>query len=270
MASDEFIESREIERTSDEKIGRQTFRIYPASTPQAAEADSVLPVIGVDRFPGDSSLIATNERNTRIVDGQNDVWDVTQVFRRGGIVIHDDGDENEQRVIESGGLQTIAKKCYRAGATLTFPIDPSSPSANSDIGGTGKDIEGVPVDRWHRLVRFQFTVKTRSRPNIGMHLSLQNHRNSAPFYGFPKGFVLYEGLVNYNDNGDGSWSLQHSFIADEWLHLEQVPYRQPDGKPYLTVDSAVTLTTIRRASYVVWEQPFPDTGDFSRLGVGSR
>lgn len=263
MSGGEFITSRSKDTTIErDRSAARTFHIYGVSTPEAAEADTAIPIPRLDRFPGDASLVATDERRTRIMEGCNDVFIVETIYRSA-----------EKVTLMSGGLQTVAKKVYRTdGATaLIWPIDLSAPSNLTTVGGIAVDVEGQQTDRWHKLVRFQLSDKVMERPPIDMFLQMQNSRNKSPFYGFPKQVVLYEGLVSFQENGDGSWSLQHSFIADEWAHLEQQTWRQADGKPFMTGSSIAfdgTTIVVRQATHVFWYQPFPETSDFGRLGVG--
>lgn len=275
MAGGEYVESRDVETTRDEKTATQTFRIYSVTTPQAALADTSLPLPGVDVFPGDASLRATTERRVTIVNGTRDVWDVVQTYRRIAINV-DAGDGGQQRellITRSGGFETMEKWVWRkptAGQPFStiFPSDKSNP-AETDIGGTKVDIEGEPLSRPHKVRRVNFRQVFRGAPPFSLYERLQNYRNSVTWYTQPPGKVLYAGLSSFDEQPDGSWILVHSFISDEWFHLVQTPVRQEDGKPRMVDTTTTSGVVIRRAAEVWWQQPFPETANFALLGLGS-
>ena len=78
-------------------------------------------------------------------------------------------------------------------------------------------------------------------------------RNSAPFYGFDTGTVLFTGM-SVQRQAPSSWDITYNFAWDAFWHMRQLPNKNEDGT--FAFESDGTLK-------VWWKQPFPDTTSFS-------
>jgi hypothetical protein len=95
-------------------------------------------------------------------------------------------------------------------------------------------------------------------------------RNSAPFLGWPIGYVTYLGW-SLNPSPDEVCVLSHRFLADDFQFCEQRPLPNQSGKPFLAAGltwggtGGTPAVTVQSQAYVFWYQPFQTLVDYSTL-----
>lgn len=155
-------------------------------------------------------------------------------------------------------VDAIAVDTYRTNASLPGSID--NP-ATTDIGGTRIDTGGDPVSHLVPRQELRVTNYLSSVP-YDTYAAVVGKRNSATFLGKPAGYLLYRGTTDTRV-GLNRYEVTHEFVYDGLAHLRQKPKLDQDRQPIIELDGG----GIPRAKHVFWVQPFPNTADFSTLGI---
>jgi hypothetical protein len=61
------------------------------------------------------------------------------------------------------------------------------------------------------------------------------------------------------------YRIQHTFLWDEWFHLEQVPGPIPTGAPSCTTSVSIAGLLVLQADKVVWFQKYQSLANFSNV-----
>jgi len=148
---------------------------------------------------------------------------------------------------------------YRTNPNI--PTD-GSPSATTNIAGTEIDAAGIPVSQLMRFtsVVIRETVFASSVVDRSYTIrATRGKRNSLPFYGAPRGQVLYLGARASRISVD-KFSIEHRFAQDDQFHMIQNPDRDSEGVPLCS-----RVNGILRASVVRFVQLFPQFANFNKL-----
>ena len=130
------------------------------------------------------------------------------------------------------------------------------PDPDEDIGGDPIDAGGNPTSIMRRRQELTLT-ETVTSVDFGKIASLTFKRNSAPFLGAKIGRVLYRG-ASVRRTGVAVFTIAHSFVDDEYFHLEQQPLIDQNG-------IAIDKDNDGHADEVYFIQPFRQTADFTTL-----
>jgi hypothetical protein len=215
-----------------------------------------LPQIG-DLFPSETDIYATSFSIDLVPETRN-VWSVLWNY--------ESTEPTQYQPQEVGyteftiDYKTEFRDFWRAKPTLTIPTN-GTPN-NNDINGTPIDAAGVPRSVLVHLSTIDITetVASATVPERSVTVrAARGTRNSASFYGAPKGQVLYMGAQARRISLD-KYQISHRFAQDEYYHLIQVAQRNQEGEPNLE-----RINGILRAKPVMWIQPFPDFTDFNAI-----
>lgn len=159
---------------------------------------------------------------------------------------------------------------YRQG--VTPPTDGVPTAGYPDIGGTRVDLNGNPreyevpqtlvsMEVWHD--RTLPAGSPAGEPAFSTYSSTIGKRNDAAFAGYPKGSLLYRGFQAAPI--DNYYRLTHTFLHDEWYHLEQVFAPNPTGQPILDPGISIGGLPILQVTKVAWSQKYPTLSSFSSI-----
>lgn len=160
----------------------------------------------------------------------------------------------------SSEIRTEFSLAFRKDPDLPNRGDPGEPDANTpddpeaDIGGDPIDSGGNPTSIVRRFQELVLT-ETVTTPNFGQYGTFRFKRNSAIFLGAAIGRVLYRG-ASVRRTGLNVYQVSHSFVDDEFFHLQQTPLSDQNGRPILENG---------RAKRVYFVQPFEDKADFNAI-----
>jgi hypothetical protein len=144
---------------------------------------------------------------------------------------------------------------WKAGPSM--PASVNSP-ARDDIGGTIVSEGGFPISLAMPIVEIGIAQRFGGFFNAGIFLDKVGKRNAGEWAGFGDGSVLFTGVdVTQDTQGNNEATFRCSF--DSYSHLRQVPERDEDGNP------KVTLTAGVPSMNVYFKQPFPATVGFGFL-----
>ena len=161
---------------------------------------------------------------------------------------------NEVNYVElSSEIRTEFMLAWRSNPSTS---DADSPSPDDDIGGTPVDAGGNPTSIMRRRQELVLT-ETVNYVQFGNISAMAFKRNSRPFLGASVGRVLYRG-ASVRRTGLSVYTIAHSFVDDQFYHLEQQPLIDQNGV-------AIDIDNDGHADEVYFIQPFPDTGDFHSL-----
>lgn len=272
----EQIQSRPIARSNGTYTATRVFKVWndttAITTPVAVEAlfgTNNLPQRG-DNFPDTTYTLVATDHSIRRDDGQTDLWVVEWKYTEAASGSFDNKQPNEVGYLEISASATgETVDCWRSlepdqiaaltasGAHYANGI----PSDDSifDIGGRPIDIAGEPTSMIVRQVNASIGVTMEVKPKIGDYAAFIGRRNSLPFYGAGVGRVLYLG-ADIRRIEAKKWSVGHRFLIDEWLHMRQIPFKNPDGSPRLTLTTAGA-----RTQYVNYVQPFLKLADLYQI-----
>jgi hypothetical protein len=158
---------------------------------------------------------------------------------------------------------------YRSGATL--PTN-GTPSGFTDIAGTAVDLNGNP--REYEVPQTLVSVEVwwdrtlpsgtpAAEPAYSTYSSTVGKRNNATFIGYPQGSLLYRGFQAAPI--DNYYRITHTFLHDEWYHLEQIPAPNPTGQPVLVPGATYGSFQVLQADEIFWYQKYTSTAAFSSL-----
>lgn len=214
-----------------------------------------------DSFPNLRGTIARDFTATQ-VDGHTDLWRIEwqyEVVERTFAVqpsfpVATAYPAEVGYVEESADVAVEFVDGYRLEASI--PGDDASAPEVADIGGTPIDVGLSPTSIQRRRQTITLT-ETVNVPRIADYAEAAFKRNSAAFLGAAPGRVLYRG-ASIRRTGLYVYQVSHTFIDDEWKHLEQQPIIDQNGVP-IDADSDGHADTVYHI------QPFPNTYDFGSL-----
>lgn len=159
---------------------------------------------------------------------------------------------------------------YRTGATIPSQGDPSG--SYPDIAGTRVDLNGNPREYevpqtvvsmevwWDRTLP---SGTPAAEPSYSTYSATVGKRNSAAFAGYPIGSLLYRGFQAAPI--DNYYRLTHTFLHDEWYHLEQIPCPNPTGQALLDPGISIGGVQLLQTTKVAWYQKYTSKAAFSGL-----
>ncbi len=266
----ESIESRSIQTSGGRGSGSRVFHVsgYESAADvfsalgTADGSGNILPRKG-DAHPDFPGLVA-KDFNLARVSGQTDLWQLTWSYE---VISRNFIDAPEQPIPErlpnevsyveiSAELRAEFFLAYRTRPTIPALGDPEP----------GQDIEGDPIDKAGNPTSLQRNIQeltiteTVNVPDLDAYRLARFTRNSVPFFGSPAGTLLYRG-ASIRRTGVDVYQVAHSFVEDEFMHLQQEPLIEPpDMTPKLSEDGPF-------ADQVFFVQPFPNTRDFNTLST---
>jgi len=163
---------------------------------------------------------------------------------------------NEVSYVEiSAEIRAEFNPAYRSD-----PIIPElgDPELGVDIEGDSIDAAGVPTSLQRNIQEITVT-ETVVNPDLDVYRSFRFTRNIRKFFGSPAGTLLYRG-ASIRRTGLTVYQVSHSFVEDEFMHLQQEPLIEPpDMKPKPDPNNEGKALTV---SFV---QPFPRTTNFNLI-----
>ena len=267
----ELLESRQSATTGGRNTGFRSFVVYDTASPITTDiavrllfGTGGLPQKG-EQYPDAVSPFVAADVSVDRYEGQSDVWKVTWTYKDGTV----GGGTNETRQPNDPGYIDVAitpsvefDDVWRSltNAEITALVATAGyfngtplPTDN-DIGGTKIDVAGEPLSGpLRKKVMLSVTETMDFVPAVNFLMGYVGRRNSTPFKGGAIGSIVYAApsirRIDLN-----RWAVTHNFISDNYYHLLQMPFRNPDG--------SVALDSDGHAAYVWYRQPFPDLIDF--------
>ena len=218
---------------------------------------------------------------TPVSDGMDKIWSAVFTFEStmgDGVNIATADVKTETEVgftsIETN-IREEAIDIWRTGTTV-----PSGGTQNdSDIGGTKSDSAGEPISFLLPIVSISIRNVIYGRPQYATIMAIAGKRNNASFtfgatgntFTCATGTLVFTG-ASTSRTGPNVYEINYQFNYDPTLyHMRQVAMRDLKGvkttRP--TPGSPVSASNVETAEVVFWRQPFPDTTDFSTLGIVS-
>ena len=230
----EHVSSQTISTSQGRGAGKRVFYASGYPTAFALLESFGTSVTGVkvpkkgDTFPNLRGAIARDFTATQ-VDGHTDLWRVEWEYevveRTFGIApsfpVNTGYPAEVGYVEESADVVVEFVNAYRLGATI--PSDDGSTPGGTDIGGDPVDVGLSPTSIQRRRQTITLT-ETVNVPSIADYASAAFKRNSATFLGAAPGRVLYRG-ASIRRTGLYVYQVSHTFIDDEFKHLEQQPHK---------------------------------------------
>ena len=167
-------------------------------------------------------------------------------------------------VTAQASATAVFDDAWRTMPGLVIPAAGNVANNNTtDIGGVRCDISGEPVSFLRRQVTIILSENvTVASFSLAPLMPFVGRRNSVIFQGFAAGSILYTGPRVVREFSTKVVRLEHEFIADEYYHLRQYPYRTAAGVIQLAL-----FGTLLQAEAVFWRQPHPDTADMGQLST---
>ena len=265
----EQMSSRIISNQGGNYTGSRKFAVWNDTTPitepsMISLGTGGMPAYG-DQFPGEE-LYASTWQMEPIEDSSN-AWLVTWSYSPGDeVVVTGPPDRPQATPSEIGWSQRSFdfggqfKDAWRSSPGLT--LYSSSYNGTADISGQKIDCGGNPISVFVPQMRIVIseTVSSGSLTRRYSNISgAVGTRNSGSWKGESIGTVLYEG-ASARRVGLRSYTLEHRFLVDDWLHAVQ----QPKLNSQRNVDTA-SVNGFLHAVTVRWIQPFPNVSDFNLL-----
>jgi hypothetical protein len=249
----EQLESRSVAYSDGRRTGTRVW-IVDNGTPSLALADGDLPVFGASDFPNEPTLFYTGWTASRVPGHSNQCEVVTNYTTSENFEV---GSTKER-------CRTYSEfdEWFRSYPGLSVPAAGSISNDNtSDIAGTKADVAGHPTSL-QRLKSDIVIEETINRTDLSLttYASLTGKRNSGTFLSFAAGQLVYLGADVVADMQDARVQVAHTFRADNYYHLVQIPARDVAGN--VVLDGA---SPYPRAAAVYWRQPFPETGNFATI-----
>lgn len=142
----------------------------------------------------------------------------------------------------------------------TIPADLNDP-ARTDIAGTLVSEGGYPISLAIPIVEISINQVFYGYFNADTFLDKVGKRNASAWRAFPAGSCLFTGVdVTQDTLGRNECSFKCSY--DKFYHLRQIPERDEDGNPKVTLSGDVPPVP---SMNVYFKQPFKDTTDFGFL-----
>lgn len=262
----EKLESRSIQSSGGRGTGTRQFYATGYTDPSQVFKTFGTTIDGLDvpqkgsPYPSFPGLLA-KDFTISPVAGQTSVYEIvwsyemlSTTFLAAPDVAPPDTLPNEVNYVElSSEIRTEFMLAWRSQPSTP---EGGTPDPDQDIGGDPVDAGGNPTSIQRRRQELVLT-ETVTAVDFGKIASLTFQRNRLKFLGAEPGRVLYRG-ASVRRTGVAVFTIAHSFVDDEYSHLEQQPLIDQNG---LAVDSGGD----GHADEVYFVQPFPDTGDFSTL-----
>ena len=253
--------------------GYANLKAVEAAFGQTASNGVRLPKIG-DTHPDFVSLVA-RDISISPQGGFNDLWEVSFTYEQqansfGGLAPPPGPLPNQVDYTEvTSDIRAEFYDAWRTGNVVIpdkgqpgYQDGTSGPSdlddVDADIRGTRIDAAGNPVSIIRRIQEMSVT-ETVTEPAYITYRSYRFYRNSVPFLGAEAGKVLYRG-ASVTRTGVNVYQVRHSFVEDEFFHLQQQPLLNDTGIPFRRQDDG-------RARLVYWVQPFPDLANLKRIST---
>lgn len=264
----ESIESRSIQTSGGRGSGTRVFHVsgYESAADvfgalgTSDSSGTLLPTKG-DQHPDFAGLIAKDFSLSR-VSGQTDLWQLTWSYE---VISRNFVNAPEQPVPERlpnevSYVEISAE--IRAEFFLAFRARPNIPTGGDpdvgvDIGGTPIDAAGNPTSLQRNIQELTVT-ETVSVPDLATYRLARFTRNTVPFFGSPAGTLLYRG-ASIRRTGVDVFQVAHSFVEDEFMHLQQQPLIEPPDMTPKLLDS--------NAETVFFVQPFPNKFDHNQIST---
>jgi hypothetical protein len=262
----EKLESRSIQSTGGRGTGTRQFYASGYSDPSQiyqvfgkTVGGLAVPGKGAS-YPSIPGLIA-KDFQISAVSGQSSVYEITWTYEMFSTeflaapeVETPERLPNEVNYVElSSEIRTEFTNAWRSGPSTN---DADNPSPDDDIGGTPVDAGGNPTSIMRRRQELVLT-ETVNYVQFGNISAMAFRRNSRPFLGASVGRILYRG-ASVRRTGVAVYTIAHSFVDDQFYHLEQQPLIDQNG-------IAIDIDNDGHADHVYFIQPFPLTGDFHSL-----
>lgn len=197
-------------------------------------------------------------------------WEVRCTFGTLQVTVADEQAEYVAVTRQSGVRQA---QTFRLAPTFPSNGSVTWPTGVVDIAGTKVDLNGNPPT--YEVPQMTITVEVlwdrtkvvssspQAEPPTGSWSTYIGKRNSAVFLGCGIGTLLYRG---FSVSPAHEWyRIAHTFVWDEWYHLEQVPGPIPTGAPACTSGVTIAGLVVLQADKVVWFQKYQSTADFSNI-----
>jgi len=197
------------------------------------------------------------------------VWEVTCRF--GSFETTSLTDGKYVQVTRASGVR--GAQMYRSGVTFPATGNVTWPGSVVDIGGTKVDLNGNPPT--YEVPQMTVTVEVlwdrtklvggnpQAEPPTASWSTYIGKRNNAAFLGCDTGTLVYRG---FSVSPAHEWyRIAHTFLWDEWYHLEQVPGPIPTGAPACTSGVTIAGLVVLQADKVVWFQKYQSTATFTNI-----
>ena len=267
----EKLESRSIQSSGGRGTGTRSFFASGYSDP-ANVFKTFGTTVGSTEVPGKGSsypsfpgLLAKDFTITP-VGGQSDIFEIVWNYEMTSTEFLAAPDEpfpdvlpNEVNYVElSSEIRTEFQLAWRSGPN-TPPQ--GEPDPDEDIGGTPVDAGGNPTSIMRRRQELVLT-ETVTSVDFGQISTFTFARNQRKFLGADIGRVLYRG-ASVRRTGVSVFTIAHSFVDDEFFHLEQQPLIDQNG---IAVDEG----SDGHADEVYFIQPFPLLLDLNNISPNIR
>lgn len=230
----------------------------------------------------------TGATYTPVQDGSDKYWTGVHNFEASttidGVAVEGQDVLQEKQVgftsIEVNAQANIVD-VWRTGATLPTTAALISAPSLINISGNPVDSAGDPISSIQGVLNISVRNVVIGRPNYLLFANTIGNRNSAAYtFGnssttsqnliCPIGSLVFDGATS-SRIGPNQYEVNFSFTLDtKTYHLKQVPLRNGDGSvvpDQVTAGAVVSVSNPWRAAKVYYKQPFPNTSDFSLLGV---
>jgi len=267
----EKIESRSIQSSGGRGTGTRQFYASDYADPAlvfkafgTTVGTTVVPDKG-SSYPSIPGLIAKDFTITP-VGGQSGVYDVTWTYEMTStefLAAPEDAFPsvlpNEVNYVElSSEIRTEFQLAWRSEPNTPLQGDPDP---DADIGGTPVDAGGIPTSIMRRRQELVLT-ETVTLVDFANISNFTFARNSRKFLGADIGRVLYRG-ASVRRTGVSVFTIAHSFVDDQFFHLEQQPLIDQNG---IVVDTA----NDGHADEVYFVQPFTQLLDLNNISSNIR
>jgi hypothetical protein len=163
-----------------------------------------------------------------------------------------------------------------------FRVDAAIPTTytwppTTDIGGTKVDVQGQPVTQLipqiQIVTEFKYDRTWTASPTTGQIQSEPSAqffgwlglRNTTKFLEMDPGFVLCNG-ISFSPVNDQVYIAQFRFVFDWMAFYEQRSAPNTGGANFVATAASQFLgVPFLQATKVGWYQPYPDTGDLTKM-----
>jgi len=197
-------------------------------------------------------------------------WDVRCTFGTLQVTVADEQAEYVAVTRNSGIRQA---QVWRLAPTFPANGSVTWPTGVVDIAGTKVDLNGNPPS--YEVPQMTITVEVlwdrtlvvsgnpQAEPPTSSWSTYVGKRNDAAFLGCAIGTLVYRG---FSVSPHHEWyRISHTFLWDDWYHLEQVPGPIPTGAPACTSGVTVAGLQVLQADKVVWFQKYQSLANFSNI-----
>lgn len=271
----EAIDSRPLQLQSGEWTASRTFHVWDDAAPiantiacYALLGTGGLPIYG-DQFPDAVAPLIATSPDIRRREGHTDTYVVTWTYTQAPISPLQAKEPNDVGYVEfSADVRGEFVDAWRAispttMATLvggTYANGTPATSFDDDIGGTAIDVAGEPKSVLVRQAEVEFGVTQEDVPSLGWQAAFVGRRNNVEFNGAAVGKVLFLG-ASVNRIAARKYRIGYRFLVDEWYHMRQAPFVNPDG----SVALGAYVNNGIHAGGVYFVQPYPDFANFYAL-----